>query len=113
LISKIKIAAPLLSNLTLAQDKPNILVNLVYINERSSQYEHQGLHIPDSAGSTPQRWWRSLRRTFADHMAGKSADSLFGRDWESLWSRPITQVRESLRLKDEPIVVGEGIQEAA
>jgi ubiquinone biosynthesis protein Coq4 len=45
--------------------------------------------------------------------AGNSADFLFGRDWASLWSTPIRQVRESLGLKEEPVVIGEGIQAAA
>ena len=45
--------------------------------------------------------------------AGKSADSLFGQDWVSQWSAPLREVRESLGLKEEPVVVGEDIQAAA
>jgi ubiquinone biosynthesis protein Coq4 len=45
--------------------------------------------------------------------AGKTADSLFGRDWASQWSTPLREVRESLGLRQQPIVVGEGIQAAA
>lgn len=45
--------------------------------------------------------------------AGKSAESLFGRDWLSQWGTPLRDIRESLGLQENPAVVGEGIRSAA
>ena len=72
-----------------------------------------GFLFLNTAFQRPADFRQRMDAVTAGWEAGKSADSLFGRDWASQWSAPLREVRESLGLKEEPVVVGEGIQAAA
>jgi ubiquinone biosynthesis protein COQ4 len=72
-----------------------------------------GILFLNTAFFRPSDFRRRMDAMTLGWEAGKSADSLFGRDWAGLWNTPIREVRESLGLRGEPVVVGEGIQAAA
>ena len=72
-----------------------------------------GILFLNTAFFRPADFRRRMDALTVGWEAGKSADSLFGRDWAGLWDTPICEVRESLGVKAEPVVVGEGIQAAA
>jgi ubiquinone biosynthesis protein COQ4 len=72
-----------------------------------------GILFLNTAFFRPADFRRRMDALTVGWEAGNSADSLFGRDWASLWDTPVFEVRENLGLKGEPVVVGEGIQAAA
>jgi len=72
-----------------------------------------GILFLNTAFYKPADFQRRMDALSIGWAAGKSAESLFGRDWASQWGTPLRDVRESLGMKEEPAVVGEGIQSAA
>jgi ubiquinone biosynthesis protein COQ4 len=72
-----------------------------------------GILFLNTAFYRPADFQQRMEALTVGWRAGKTADSLFGRDWPSLWRRPIRDVRMSLGLKADPVVVGEGIRAAA
>jgi ubiquinone biosynthesis protein Coq4 len=72
-----------------------------------------GILFLNTAFSRPGEFRARLDALALGWEAGKSAESLFGRDWANAWARPIREVRAELGLREEPIVAGEGLRAAA
>jgi ubiquinone biosynthesis protein COQ4 len=72
-----------------------------------------GILFLNTAFSKPADFRKRMEALSIGWETGKSAESLFGRDWASQWAKPLRDVRESLGLNEEPAVIGEGILSAA
>ena len=72
-----------------------------------------GILFLNTAFSKPADFRKRMEALSIGWETGKSAESLFGRDWASQWDKPLSDIRESLGLNKEPAVIGEGIQSAA
>ncbi len=72
-----------------------------------------GFLFLNTAFFQPAEFQRRMEALTVGWEMGKKAESLFGRNWPSLWHMPISDVRTSLELDADPVVVDEGIRAAA
>lgn len=43
------------------------------------------------------------------YLAGRRADALFGTDWTTLWTRPLSEVRRALGIEPDPVYPGQPV----